>query len=206
MSFLTDDDVNKRARNLFVALENAIVPQDPSFRLLSALGNMTYAAVYAAAQPGVVGIGGTWNPANAGDNAVLTEGNALATFPASAIGSCVGTVAHNPNPIPACWEIEIVGIGSGGCAGEYLGNLFLFDRNAYAGGRFNSGVNISFYQTNGIVYNFEDVETPLIVGDVLGIVVSDPQTIQYFLNGVLVNTQAWGGTSAIPMCASGAAP
>lgn len=206
MSFLTDTDVNKRAENLFPALESVAPLNFPSFRLRTALVDMDFAAVYAADHPGVVGIGGAWNPGQTVGTAALSDGDTLVTFTDDLAGSSIGTNSYNPIAVPGCWEFVIEGVGAGGCAGEYLGDLFLYNANAYAGGRFNTGVNISFYQTNGIVYNFEDVEAPLVAGDVLGIVVYNPQQIDYYLNGALVNTQSWGGSTVIPMCAAGVAP
>ena len=207
MSFLSDTDVNKRAENLFVALEIAApAPGFPTFGLRSALVDMDFAGVYAAAHPGVVGVGGTWNPAQSAGTATFSAGNTVVEFTDDLVGSSVGSSSYNPAVTPGCWEVEIIGVGAGGCAGEYLGDLFLYNANAYAGGRFNTGVNISFYQTDGIVYNFEDVETPLVAGDIVGIVVYAPQQIDYYLNGVLVNTQSWGGATVIPMCACGSPP
>lgn len=204
MSFLTDTDVNKRKDNVFVAFESASPPVGfPSFRLKTALGDMDFAAVYAADHPGVVGIGGAWNPGFTGGEPTFAEGDALVTFENNTVGSSVGTNSYNPIAVPGCWEIEIVAVGSGGCVGEYLGNLFLYDANAYAGGRFNTGVNISFYESDGKIYGNEVPATPLTAGDVVGMVVYDPQQIDYYLNGVLVDTEQWGGSTVIPMCACG---
>lgn len=205
MSFLTSADVNKRASNLFLPIEDA----PAGFltrRIVTALPSMSFAATYQADHPGVVGVGGTWDPGFTSVTATLSAGDTVVEFTDNLIGSTVGTATHDPAITPGCWEVEIVNIGTGGCVGEYLGNLSQYDASAYAGGRFNSGVNISFYETTGKIFPDEVFGTSLSQGDVIGMVVYDPQRIDYYINGVLAATQQWGGFTIIPLASCGSSP
>ena len=207
MSFLSDDDVNKRAKNLIVGLVNAPpAPQFLKLELRTAQADMTHFATYAAAHPGVVGVGGTWSAANTSPTALLSVGDTVVEFTGNITGSAIGTNSYDPTTVPGCWEVKILDVGTGGCVGEYLGNLFLYDKNVYAGGRFNTGVNISFYETKGKIYGNEVAAPVLATGDIIGMIVYNPQQIDYYLNGVFVDTEQWGGSTVIPMGACGTSP
>jgi hypothetical protein len=196
MSFLTDTDVNKRTRNLFVAFEQAAAFL-PGITLVPTAADMTYFAVYLAADPTVVDIGGTFNPAQTGAAAALSNGDLTVNFS----GTCCSVGTLNNNFSSVCWEFEI-GPGNGAFAvGSYIAGLApAYNANAYAG---NSGTFSSYYQSDGTIISFVGgtVGNPALVsGDVVGFLYDNNAGIgSFYLNGVLISTFGVSNSNMRPM-------
>ena len=210
MGFLTDGDVNKRVRNLFVAFQNAAPPPPPpsgnAFQLRTAAPDMTFLANYVAAFPAATPIGGTWSAAQTGANGALSSGNAVVAF--SSVSSSEGTVSSDAAVNAPCWEIEVLNeLGAVDYGvGVFIDFIFPYDKEAFLGG----GGGGASYKRNGSIADF--VGSPggpaLAIGDVVGVVCTNPNVnpaAHFFINGVPVATGFLlnsGSTIVFPMASS----
>lgn len=167
MSFLSDTDVNKRAKNLFIAFENGPPPERLTFRLQSTVGDIQFLANYLADIPTATPITGTWDPANTAATATLSAGNTVVEFdPETGIfGSTVGTVAATATALfSPCWEIVWVARSDGeGSIGQFPGDL--------------SGYNANDFFQNGVFL------AAINLGDVVGFVAVDGGDCSIYVNG-----------------------
>lgn len=198
MSFLPLTSVNRRANNLMPAASSAAPLR---FRLRTTLATMVYAASYESDYPGVVGLGGSWDPAQMGTGGTVDEANMRANFTAGRY-TVLGTNATD-GTTPTAWEVLLEEIGglpnstNVGAVGVYLGDYSLYDKNALVGNALETGVDITWYPGGfNLVSNVG-------VGNTLGLVVGAPQNVDIYLNGVLVGVGNWGGATTRPMASAG---
>lgn len=182
MSYLGDGDFNKRAGNLYVAFDAGAAPvAGTSMRLRSTVATMVFGAVYQAAFPAAVELGGTWGAI--GLNGTLSSGNTVATFTGvSSVTSAVAAVR------PVFWEIEILSVvgASDYCMGMFDSIDIFGNINQY----FLASNFTSRYENTGRIstgFGLEAFAPLLVAGDIVGYVqdVINPSAF-YFLNGVLV--------------------
>lgn len=195
MGFISPNGVTKKQRNIMVS-PDAVAAGNP-FRSIVArtvLGGMTYAASYATDFPTVVGIGGTYDPANTGANLTLSVGDTEVSFPASP-GSSLGSSTANIPATPIAVEFEVLNDGSATpLMGLFSSGGPPFDvEGSPATNAFCSYVDGA--TGNVFVFGGAAPGSPIATlnaGDVLGIVVNDVDAVAHFyVNGV--NTGVSGG-------------
>lgn len=195
MSFLTESDVNKRTHNLLVAFQNA-APAFNGINYLPTTADMTYSAVYLAADPTAVEMGGTYDAAQTGANGTLSNGDLTVEF--SGTGTTIGTLNQTNSVF---WEFAI-GINAGSfAAGSYIAGLAPpYNANAYAG---NSGAFSSYYADDGTIVSFVggSVGNPaLTAGDILGVLYNNNTgQLSFYLNGALISTVGVSNSNMRPM-------
>lgn len=195
MSGWVTNAICKRRRGLYAVRDGApvVVAQ-----LRSEFAQMDFAAVYQAAYPGVLAIGGTW--ADEGIPVTLSDGDLTATF---AVGPPFGAaripVDVGSNGPAFCFECEFTQI-----AGIAIGfvSTFLFAYNPDAAfGAGNLGTS-QFLGSDGLFYGFGGGPAipPPVAGDVVGAVIDTggSNTIQLFLNGVPVGGVIGVGAAGNP--------
>jgi len=151
--------------------------------------SMAHAAVYQADFPGVGELGGTFDPATAGANVTLSNGNLTATF--AGTGSVLASV--NVFSVPAnyvAWEFVFSGAWTHG--GFWPGNNTPYNSNALLGGGATDCMRY-IAATGALLGTFSapDVGPVLAAGDVVGCVwnaAGGANAVTVYVNGILVNT------------------
>lgn len=180
--------IQRRRGGLYLHRASAAPPLVVTLR--PTIASMTYAAIYAAdfiAFGPLEEIGGTFDPATAGANVALSDGNLTATF--SGVGSVLGTNTTDHGTAPAAFELLYTGGATGWTAGgvrEPGGGVPPYDPDAYLGGVGSQGaMYVDDGSTIGSFSNPPGTGPVLAPGDILGcVVVSDFQLPQFYLNGV----------------------
>lgn len=196
MSFLTDDDVNKRARNLFVALVNAPVPVGPAEFLTSVSGStpQIFFANYQADFPAVVEAFGGWDGGFSGPDATVS-GALSETVEFTGTSASIGQLGYSPSGIfPGSVEVTLVNPPTL----PLVAGIGIADFNFYnplvLGGGGVPGQN-PYYRSDGFLIGAVNVPAPpLVAGDVVGMVLSavtpgvTPGIVTFYVNGVNVGS------------------
>ncbi len=192
MSFLTDDDINKRSRNLFPALESS---QSPTLTTITALTSPQFLANYQAIVPAVVFVGFPFSPPTAGSVITLSADQQTVTLQET--GGTSGTVlgANTTSYFArACWEYRIDHITQNFLTvsmGNYVNGVSVYDPDAPIGGQ--AALNVASYYSQIPLLpgarGFCAANPPQVVltlndNDVVGIVIDQTDTY-FFLNGIL---------------------
>lgn len=199
MSFLTDTDLNKRARNLYAGFDGVVL--DMAAQLNAEAADMAFLASYQAVHPTAQAIGGNYDPAQTGTNGSVI--GRIVTFRGE--GASAGTNQGDTTLNPWAWEFIITdglppvepSVGDG-TMGPVRGDLAGYDPNAYVGGY----ADTAQYQSNGLLTGQlpQVIASVPLVGDVLGIVaysVGADGFIDCFFNGALQGTQQFGGSLTV---------
>lgn len=187
------------------------LPPPPSGNVFQLRGHfflMAHTGVYVADVPGLSSLGSsqwatTANPAVT----VHPDDDSLVTL--SGLGSCPSAVTREPAVSgPCCWEVVVVHVepGMGDFSIGLCGSTIVpFDASSYAGGAPGSGYTATHYEVDGELRKNSGVVmtgTPLVEGDVIGIVASSPfgsNAARFYLNGVFVGTTDINAPPVTPM-------
>jgi len=177
----------------------------PEVIIRTTSGAMTYWGIYSGIYPGLIGVGGSFDPSTLGSNGTLSNLNHTVTF--SNTSSVLGPLP----PLSYYWPNSNI-------AWEFLVNTdydiqlgyFAVDGNPYIPDG-SSQVYGHYYQRNGQIYGPLGTSTgaSYTTGDIIGVVYSpDTTSIDFYKNGIYQGqtTRYSDAGSILASCVSTAPP
>jgi hypothetical protein len=178
-------------KNGLILVEDSAAPV-ASFVYRPTFASMDFAAVYQADFAGVLAPNDTLDPATAGANVTLSDGNLTATF--AGIGTVINQLDINSGGAGGLFCCEFEGLDWTG-AGLWVDFIFPYNGNQETGGSFGSGL-CNQYNVNGIYDGFGGAPPglPIGVGDILGVVFDNTfgNLAAFYVNGALQFTVGLG--------------